>query len=411
MAMILFCEECGEKYDIRPEELLSENRPARCENCDETITPAIIPLQKNKTSVSKVISYGCSVQLHNQKLFKVLIVDDSKVFRKILRGMLNSEKRISILAEAEDGVQALELIPKLKPDVVTLDVNMPVMDGLKTLKHLMIKHPVPTIMLSSFTKEGASLTFDTLRYGAVDFMQKPSRLQMCDLQAQQKAIIEKVIHAATAEIDRFRFLRPAVGNFSTSTRKHQALTHVCGIGVAEGGYGTLLKIIPFLSSEVSMAIVIVFYTTEDIYMDAFVNYLGRHSAVNVKRAFDGQTVENGTCYLTSGKEYVTFEKITNQLVMHLNPSPFYPRRGAVNMMMTSLAEKLGQAATGVVLTGKGDDGAEGISEIVRQGGSAIVQNLRTCLYKEMPVSVLENCSESKVVSDSKMADQINRIFK
>jgi two-component system chemotaxis response regulator CheB len=138
-----------------------------------------------------------------------LIVDDSTVLRKIVREMFSADDQLQVVGEAEHGLKALELIPELKPDVVTLDVNMPVMDGLTTIKHIMIKCPTPVVMFSTLTGQGALETFEALRYGAVDFLQKPSSLLKEDLKSQHELIISRVKNAARAGIDTIRYLRPA----------------------------------------------------------------------------------------------------------------------------------------------------------------------------------------------------------
>ena len=179
---------------------------------------------------------------------KVLIVDYSKLIRRAVRGLLESDPEIVVVGEAENGAQALDLVSKLKPDVITLDVNMPVMDGISTIKHLMIKSPLPTVMLSTLTDEGAKVTFDALRFGATDFMLKPSRLGSNDVEGQQDEIVRRVKNAANVSIGSIRYVRVPQKGQSKATRTQQPCEYVVGIGASEGSYGPLLNIIPALDS-------------------------------------------------------------------------------------------------------------------------------------------------------------------
>ncbi len=139
--------------------------------------------------------------------YNLLIVDDSKMMRKAIADIFAADDRIQVAGEAADGEAALEIIPQIDPDVVTLDVNMPVMDGLTTLKHMMIETPKPTVMLSTLTLEGASVTFDALKYGAVDFVPKPSRLDDSTLAGQEETVVRKVALAAQVEIKAVHYFR------------------------------------------------------------------------------------------------------------------------------------------------------------------------------------------------------------
>ena len=138
---------------------------------------------------------------------KILVVDDSKFIRQAVRRIFESDSQLEVAAEAADGRQALALIPEVDPDVITLDVHMPVMDGISTLKRIMLQHPKPTVMLSNLTMEGATVTFDTLKFGAVDVIAKPSNLGELDLPQQLREINQRVKLASRVQIDSIRYLR------------------------------------------------------------------------------------------------------------------------------------------------------------------------------------------------------------
>lgn len=343
--------------------------------------------------------------MSNQPI-KTLIVDDSKLMRKAVKNIFADYKTIKVVGEAENGLEALELLNKVSPDVVVLDINMPEMDGLTTLKHMMIQNPVPTVMLSTLTKEGSTVAFDSLKYGAVDFVTKPSSLKGNDLQEQKKEIVGKVKASANVKIDKVKYLRLDSHDSSFKVSSGIEPDKIIAMGAAEGGYGTLLKTIPQLPHDLPAAYIVVLHVATS-HVEAFVRYLDQCSAVKVKHAVEDEPVEGGVCYLCSGEEYITIREKHDGYHLHVSPAPFSTRRGSVDMMMFSVAELVGKHSVGVILSGEGNDGAEGLCEIIATGGSAIVQNPQSSLYKKMPKTALSKCSESFVVADSKIASAIN----
>lgn len=336
---------------------------------------------------------------------KLLIVDDSKMMRKAISNIFETDDRIQVAGEAADGEQALEILLQLNADVVILDVDMPVMDGLTTLKHIMIQTPTPTVMLSTLTRERANVIFDALKYGAVDFVPKPSNLKGNDLKEQTRNIISKVNLAAEVEVESIQYIRALKKDKSSAQPGEMEYKNIIVMGAAEGGYCTLLKIIPQLPSDLPMAYFVVLYVASK-HLDAFVDYIDEYSSVRVKRAKDGEPVKGGVCYLIAGEEYVTVQSKNDELVLQVSPAPFSSRRGSINMLMFSVAEAVGKRSVGVILSGTGDDGTEGISKISRVGGTAIVQDSKTCLYKEMARSALDRCKVDIVISDVKIASTI-----
>jgi two-component system chemotaxis response regulator CheB len=338
---------------------------------------------------------------------RVVIVDDSKLIRRAVRGRLSVEPDIRVVGEAENGAQALDLVSRLKPDVITLDVNMPVMDGLSTIKHLMIKSPTPTVMLSTLTDEGAKVTFDALRYGATDFLRKPSRLGQDDHLAQQDEIIARVRNAAKVSVGSIRYVRPPRRDMD---RPVAPVARNCefavAIGASEGGYGPLLNIIPALDPVKPVAYVVVMHTGER-YLEAFRKYLSACSAVPVRRASDGMPLNGGTCYLVGGDEYATLVRRDAVTTLGMHPNPFPGRRGSIDMLMFSAAETFAHRAAGIVLSGIGLDGSQGLGEIKRHGGVTFVQKPATCLHREMALAAIRRCKVDNIASDTQIAALIN----
>ncbi len=339
---------------------------------------------------------------------RLLIVDDSRLIRRVLYDIIEPLYDMQVVGEACNGEEALELIPRLNPDVVTMDIEMPVMDGLTALKHIMMLHPKPTVMLSSLTYEGAKTTFDALKLGAIDFIHKPSQMHKLTLKEQKKNIIRTLVYAARVEIDAVRYIRPITPPVAkTGDWDINVYEHLVVIGAAEGGYRDILNIVPLLDAQLPAAFMMVLYTSSEA-ADDFARYLNYCSAIRVKRIKDGEVIRGGVCYLISEDEYVTIYEKEQKHIVNLSPSPFPSRRGAINMLMFSVAELMKERAVGVILSGLGDDGAEGLEEIIRSGGACFFQNPQNCLYKEMPEAAIEVCTADFIMSDLEIAAKINK---
>ena len=340
---------------------------------------------------------------------RLLIVDDSVLMRHILASIFSGAPHIQVVGEAGNGREALLMIPELDPHVVTLDINMPVMDGVTALKHIMIRHPRPAVMCSTLTREGQRVTFDTLKFGAVDFIHKPSNRRASGLEAQYQRIIDKITLAAAVDMGSVRFLKRGKNTRpqAAGTARPEHLTHICAVGAAEGGYGALLKIIPYLPGDLPAAVLLIIHDTGQS-VGAFIQYLRQESAVRVQRAIDGAPVKPGVCYVASGREYITIEGNGSRCGLRVNTSPFPNRRSSINMLLISLAEAMKQRAVGLILSGGDDDGAEGLREIARRGGLAMVQSPAACLYKEMPRSALQKTPSAAVLPDRQIAEAIHR---
>jgi two-component system, chemotaxis family, protein-glutamate methylesterase/glutaminase len=336
--------------------------------------------------------------------YNILVVDDSSIIRQAIIAIIHTNDELHVVGEASNGYEALTLMARLKPDVVTLDVIMPQMSGLTTLKHIMIFHPTPVVMLSSVTQEGAAITFDALRYGAVDFISKPSKLEGNSLQAQSEEIMQKIITAAKVKTNAIQYVRVNPKHNKIQLPK-TACQNIVVLGVAEGGYGSLLKIIPRLVPHSTTVYMVVFYESTT-HINDFVDYLNQYSQVRVARPENNTCLEAGVCYLSSGEEYVTVHDKQGDYIAHVSRAPFSSRRGSIDMLMFSVAETVGKNSLGVILTGAGTDGAEGLEEIIRVGGGAIIQSPVSCLYKSMVLSALNVCEAETVVADTEIATVI-----
>jgi len=344
---------------------------------------------------------------------RLLVVDDSKLIREAIMGLFAEDDNI-MMEEASNGFEALVLLDKFNPDVVTLDINMPGLDGIGTLKRMMIEHPVPTIMLSSLTHEGAKITFDALRYGAVDFVSKPSNMLMTSREQQITEIRGRVKYAAEVELGAIKYIRREVKNTETESAaatdsSDAQCKQIVAMGAAEGGYGALLKIIPTLRADSNSAFLISLHVASE-FVDAFIGYLNTCSQVPVKRAAHNEEIRPGCCYISSGDDYMSVHDEIDAFSLHISPAPFANRRGAIDMLLFSTAEAIGDQGVGVILSGLGEDGAEGLEEIMRIGGTAIVQDPHTCFCKEMVQMALSRSQVDYIEADVSIGTTINKII-
>jgi len=405
--MIIFCEQCGKKHYLSFNGGKQEAHKILCQRCGDTITvPKPAPEVTNGAPQELAVNFRKLAK--KKERIKLLIVDDSKLIRRVIRDIIKSYDHIHVVGEAGNGVEAMEMIPRLDPDVITLDINMPVMSGLTTLKYIMIKNPKPTVMFSILTQEGADLTFDALKLGAIDFIPKPSRTLDITVDQQKLDIVNKVTLAANVEIKSVRVVRSKKRVDLENGAQQKPCQFFYAIGAGEGGYGALLKLIPKLRADLPAAFLIVLYAPIS-HVDAFAGYLESDSSIKVRRARNDDVLIGGVCYIISGTEYATVTNKKDRVILKVQPSPFPARKGAINILMFSLSEEFAKRTVGVILSGSGNDGVEGLSEICRQGGRSIVQEPGTCLSREMVQTAINQCKIDMIVADTQMAAKVNEL--
>jgi two-component system chemotaxis response regulator CheB len=338
---------------------------------------------------------------------KLLIVDDSRLVRKTIANVFDNDDSVEVVGEATNGKEALTMIPALKPDVITLDIEMPEMDGLSALKHLMIKHPAPTLMLSTLTQEGSRSAFDALKYGAVDFIHKITIENEAQKHHFYSQVADKVKKAAIMKVDAIRYQRMSKKNADGQSAVYALpCKQLVALGASMGGYGSLLKILPALSPNLKAALLVIVYMPNS-YIGGFVKYLNDNSAIHVKEAKNGMTIDNGVCFVASAENYLTVAEDRGVLKIHLNPAPFGVEvQCSINMLFYSISEVMGEESIGIILAGTGKDGIEGVKEMVRVGGKVIVQDTKTCIETEMPETVIAETSINLILPDTAIADAI-----
>ncbi len=349
------------------------------------------------------------IQHHGNNKIRVLVVDDSALMSRQITGILQNDEKIQVVGWAKDGLEALSLVRSLKPDVVTMDVEMPRMNGISALKHIMVKHPVPTVMISALTVEGARTTFDALKYGAIDVIAKPSRREDVSLAAQEAEIIAKVRRAAAIRTGRSRYMRisprETIESGSSKGLPPDPTTRFIGIGTGIGGYYALLRIIPHLPPSFHDVLVAVILSGSR-YVEPFVAYLHAHSSVAVKKADCAIPLEKGTCYICSGDSGPILDPDSDgNLRLDFGPRAYTNgSHGPIDGMFESYARFAGSRAVGIIMTGSGTDGAQGVSQIRDAGGITVIQDINNCIDPSMPLAVLEKGPVSQMLPDYLIAD-------
>ncbi|MBO8129212.1 MAG: chemotaxis response regulator protein-glutamate methylesterase [Peptococcaceae bacterium] len=323
----------------------------------------------------------------------IFIVDDSPAIRKIIGGILARNYGFKLVGTARNGQEALEQIPKVKPDVVILDVEMPVLDGLSTLKRLMRSYPVPVLMLSAHTCEGSSVAIDALANGAVDFVLKPT--QSTGLNAMVDELVAKIEAAAAADISKAAGLPPEKklrrdkpAGIVLPRQRVQLIV----IGCSTGGPAALRVILPSLPPDFKVPVLVVQHMPAG-FTASLAENLDARCALRVKHAADGDMVKwGGVLIAPSGKRFALQRKtsgvhcVVRECRGPLKPGSFCP---SVDEVMTSAAEIYGSQTCGVVLTGMGRDGLEGMRAIKAANGLTIAQDESTCVVYGMPKAVVD----------------------
>ena len=314
---------------------------------------------------------------------KVLVVDDSLFMRTAISSLLNSDPKISVIGTAGDGEEALRKISELNPDVVTLDVEMPRINGLTTLKEIMKKHPLPVVMLSALTKEGAKETFKALEYGAVDYVVKPSGTVSLDLKLVRDELIAKIKAAAFAKPMRHKVKKPGI-----VAKSFDSEGKVIAMGASTGGPQALTEILSRLPEDIPPTLIV--QHMPEGFTKAFAEHLDEKCQFKVKEAENGDRISKGLALVAPGGYHMLVTK-NGRILLDKGPL-IHNVRPAVDPMMFSVAEAYGSKVVGVLLTGMGRDGAKGMKAIKEKGGTTIAQDEKTCVVFGMPKAAIgEGC--------------------
>nr|WP_286240976.1 chemotaxis response regulator protein-glutamate methylesterase [Neptuniibacter halophilus] len=341
---------------------------------------------------------------------RVLVVDDSAVVRSILTELLSQDPGLEVVGAAVDPYDARDKIKQLKPDVLTLDIEMPKMDGLTFLKNLMKLNPMPVVMLSTLTHEGADATLQALELGAVDFIAKPSTAESDSaLQQFQQELIGKVKTAASTS-NKLKFRRPSAAKEPAAStiplqggvKRHNQLI---AIGSSTGGTEALHDILVQLPA--TMPPIIVTQHIPASFSERFANRLDRNCTLNVKEASDGDVLHPGSVYIAPGDYHLTVVQYGHEHVCKLDPrAPVNRHKPSVEVMFDSLEALDQRNITTVMLTGMGEDGAAAMKRLVDLGAYSIVQDEASSLVWGMPGAAVRLGAAREVVALDKIAKQL-----
>jgi two-component system, chemotaxis family, protein-glutamate methylesterase/glutaminase len=380
----------------------------------------------------------------------VLVIDDSQAFRILLRDIFNNHPRISIVGEAANGIQGLDLLIKLNPDVILMDMEMPLMDGMTALQHLMIHTPTPTIMFSSLTKNGTARSFDTLKNGAVDFVCKDIFFQGQLLDALKESIINKVLNASGVYVKSIEPVFPGTNMFPQSPANIQKVVFCeecgcrevvnltnsmeineikcsqCGdrielnsinkyrrnnfitfIGAGEGGFSNLLNIIPKIHAEISGSLIVQIYADFD-HVVAFTEYLDSVSNMKVIRSQDGLIIEGGNCYVASCNENISLKPYSAHYTLRCKEKNFSGIT-PLDAAMCSISAIFKDHAAAFILSGNEIDGEIGVSAIQKNNGSVYVLDTKTCFCKRMGENIMKKCHPEVIPDESDIVMKIESL--
>ncbi len=346
---------------------------------------------------------------------KVLVVDDSALVRKLLSAMLMRAPDIQVVGTASDPYAAREKIKSLNPDVITLDVEMPRMDGITFLENLMRLRPMPVVMVSSLTQRGADVTLRALELGAIDFVAKPRIDIAGTLEDYESELIAKVRVAAQArvlprsekrarEIDERNSTSAVVPALSARTML-RTTDRIIAIGASTGGTEAIREVLEEMPPD-APAIVISQHIPA-AFSKSFADRMNRSSPMAVCEAQDGQQILPGHVYIAPGDRHMLVERDGARYLCRLSSGPHVNRhRPSVDVMFRSVAQNVGANAVGVLLTGMGDDGARGLREMLDAGAGTIAQDEASSVVWGMPGSAVKIGAAAHVLPLHQIAAQV-----
>ncbi len=337
---------------------------------------------------------------------KVLIVDDSALVRRMLSELIARDGRFQVVGAAADPMEARDKIKQLSPDVLTLDVEMPKMDGLTFLKNLMRLRPMPVIMVSSLTERGVGVTIAALELGAVDFVTKPKVGVSEGLERLAGEICEKLWVASHARVSAREMLSPS--QRPPAPAKRTALTttdRLVAIGASTGGTEAIARILEVLPAD-APAVVITQHIPE-LFSARFAQRLDEQSALSVSEASDGEPIVLGHAYVAPGNQHLTVERSGAHYYCKLSGlAPVNRHRPSVDVLFDSVAENVRHNAVGVILTGMGDDGARGLRRMREAGSPTIAQDRNTSVVWGMPGEAVKREAADEVLPLDEIAARI-----
>jgi two-component system chemotaxis response regulator CheB len=356
-------------------------------------------------------------------MIRVLVVDDSALMRTVIVRLLGKAPDIAVVATARDGEDAVQKAIELKPDVVTMDINMPKLDGISAMQMILADKICPVIMLSSLTQQGAIETFECLELGAFDFVAKPEGTVSAKLDIIADDLIGKIRAAAASRVlkrSRAPLLppRPAARPLARTAARATARTpspppaemRAIAIGISTGGPATISNVLPGLPADFPAPIFLVQHMPA-AFIATYVSRLQKECAIQVVEAETGAPVRPGCCYVAGGELHLCpYRKVSGEVVLRRPSQPktlFVP---GVGVMMASVLSIYGARTIGVLMTGIGDDGADEMVRIRQAGGVTIAESEESCVVYGMPYQAFARGGAEIVLPSWEIADRLVRIL-
>ena len=340
---------------------------------------------------------------------KVLVIDDSALIRSVLKEIINSQSDMACVGAAPDPLVARDMIKSLNPDVLTLDVEMPKMDGLDFLEKLMRLHPMPVVMVSSLTERGSEITFRALELGAIDFVTKPKLDISRGIQEYADIITDKIRAASKAKVSKKNtavqisqnadVILPSLSNRIITTEK------LIIVGASTGGTQAIKEFLIELPPDCPG--ILITQHMPEAFTNTFAKRLDSLCKISVKEATDGERILPGHAYIAPGHSHLLLKRSGANYVTELNQGePVNRHRPSVDVLFRSAANCAGANAIGVILTGMGKDGAAGMLEMRQKGAYNFAQNEESCVVFGMPKEAIAVGAVDEVVALSDMAKRV-----
>jgi two-component system chemotaxis response regulator CheB len=351
----------------------------------------------------------------NKKKIRVLIVDDSSFIRMAIRGILERDPDIEVAGSAIDGADGVKKAIDLRPDIVTMDVEMPKMDGITALKEIMAKAPMRVVMVSTLTNEGARATFEALEAGAVDYV--PKNVTDCNTAQKifKEELLRKIKAAAGSLVPRKTILPTRVDRPTTHTAASTKLVagriSCIGIGASTGGPVALQEVLSRIPANFPYGIVVAIHMPK-AFTGPYADRLNSKCSLTIKEASDGDVIRPGTVLVAPGGVHSTLVRQNGLITVRTVPTtelPQYVYIPSVDLMLSSMADVSNGTALGVILTGMGSDGFKGMQHIKKRGGSTLVQDEATSTIYGMPKACIEGGIADLVLPLDQIGFEISKI--
>jgi two-component system chemotaxis response regulator CheB len=354
------------------------------------------------------------------KSVRVLIIDDSALVRELLTALLGQDPGIEVVGAAPDAYIARTMIKTLDPDVLTLDIEMPRMDGVTFLRNVMRLHPMPVVMVSSLTAKGAQITLQCLALGAVDFVSKPKFDESTDIDGYAREVIAKIKGAAADNVRVSTRSRDSTARRTptrpeptraTPRKSHRSLTPgdtLIGIAASTGGVEAIHDVLEALPADVPP--VVVAQHIPATFSAAWAKRINRDTAIEVREAADGEEILHGHAYIAAGGQHLAVMKhLSGYICRVTDDPPVNHQRPSCDTLFRSVAKAMGASAIGVILTGMGEDGARGLLEMQARGAKTIAQDEATSVVWGMPGTAVSLGAVDHVLPLEKVAARITQL--